>query len=76
MDFPAIIRQRIAHLGLKQRYVAVAARVTESYISQLLTRKKAPPAPERADIYGKMEEVLKFLNPGISTLQISILKMS
>jgi hypothetical protein len=29
--------------------------VTESYISQLLTRKKAPPAPNRTDIYDKME---------------------
>jgi len=40
--------------------LAVAAQVTESYISQLLTRKKAPPAPERTDIYGKIEEFLKF----------------
>jgi len=29
--------------------------VTESYISQLLTGKKPPPAPERTDIYDKME---------------------
>jgi hypothetical protein len=33
--------------------------VTESYISQLLTRKKAPPAPERTDIYDKMGKFLK-----------------
>jgi hypothetical protein len=33
--------------------------VTESYISQLLTRKKAPPAPERTDIYDKMETFLR-----------------
>jgi hypothetical protein len=33
--------------------------VTESYISQLLTGKKAPPAPERTDIYDKMEEFLR-----------------
>src|SRR5208283_4024946 len=60
MDLPLIIRQRLDQLGHEQRDLAVAAQVTESYISQLLTRKKAPPAPERTDIYGKMEEFLKF----------------
>ena len=60
MDLPTIIRQRLDQLGYEQRDLAGAARVTESYISQLLTRKKAPPAPERTDIYGKIEEFLKF----------------
>jgi len=60
MDLPSIIRQRLAQLGHEQRDLAAAAQVTESYISQLLTRKKAPPAPERTDIYGKFEEFLKF----------------
>ena len=60
MDLPFIIRQRLEQLGHEQRDLAVAAQVTESYISQLLTRKKAPPAPERTDIYGKIEEFLKF----------------
>ena len=60
MDLPSIIRQRLDQLGHEQRDLAVAAQVTESYISQLLTRKKAPPAPERTDIYGKIEDFLKF----------------
>jgi hypothetical protein len=60
MDVPSIIHQRLNQLGHEQRDLAVAAQVTESYISQLLTRKKAPPAPERTDIYGKIEEFLKF----------------
>jgi transcriptional regulator with XRE-family HTH domain len=60
MDLPLILRQRLEQLGQGQRDLAVAAQVTESYISQLLTRKKAPPAPERTDIYGKIEEFLKF----------------
>ncbi len=60
MDLPSIIRQRLDQLGYEQRDLAVAAQVTESYISQILTRKKAPPAPERTDIYGKIEEFLKF----------------
>jgi transcriptional regulator with XRE-family HTH domain len=59
MDLPFVIRQRLDQLGLEQRDLAVAAQVTESYISQLLTRKKAPPAPERTDIYGKIEAFLK-----------------
>jgi hypothetical protein len=33
--------------------------VTESYISQLLTRKKAPPAPDRTDLYDRLGKVLK-----------------
>jgi transcriptional regulator with XRE-family HTH domain len=46
-------------LGLEQKDLAERVDVTESYISQLLTRKKAPPAPERTDIYSKMEAALK-----------------
>src|SRR3989454_4459337 len=59
MDVPLVIRQRLEELGLEQRELATAAQVTESYISQLLTRKKAPPAPDRTDIYEKMEKFLK-----------------
>jgi transcriptional regulator with XRE-family HTH domain len=59
MDVPAVIRQRLVDLGIEQRDLAVAAQVTESYISQLLTRKKAPPAPHRTDIYDKMETFLQ-----------------
>ncbi len=59
MDVSFVIRRRLKDLGVEQRDLATAAQVTESYISQLLTRKKAPPAPNRTDIYDKME---KFLN--------------
>ena len=58
MDVPSVIRQRLADLGVEQRQLATAAQVTESYISQLLTRKKLPPAPNRTDIYDKMEPFL------------------
>ena len=54
-----VIRQRLEELGLEQKDLAGAARVTESYISQLLTRKKAPPAPNRTDIYDRMDRLLK-----------------
>ena len=59
MAVTSLIRQRLKELGLEQRDLAVAAKVTESYISQLLTRKKSPPAPERTDIYEKMGKLLK-----------------
>ena len=59
MDFTLVIRHRLEALGLEQRDLAIAAQVTESYISQLLTRKKAPPAPDRTDIYEKIERFLK-----------------
>jgi hypothetical protein len=60
MDVAFVIRQRLAALGREQRDLARAAEVTESYISQLLTRKKAPPAPHRTDIYDKMDTFLQF----------------
>ena len=58
MDVAFVIRQRLAELDCEQRDLARAAAVTESYISQLLTRKKAPPAPNRTDIYDKMDTFL------------------
>ena len=60
MEISLVIRRRLKEMGLEQRDLARAAQVTESYISQLLTRKKAPPAPDRTDLYDKMEKVLKF----------------
>jgi transcriptional regulator with XRE-family HTH domain len=59
MDVCLVIKQRLEELGFEQRDLAVAAEVTESYISQLLTRKKLPPAPGRTDIYDKMGKFLK-----------------
>ncbi len=59
MDFRLLIRHRLKEMGTEQRDLAAAAKVTESYISQLLTGKKAPPAPERTDIYDKMETFLR-----------------
>ena len=59
MDVALVIRQRLEKFGLDQRELAQAAEVTESYISQLLTRRKAPPAPSRTDIYAKMDKFLK-----------------
>ena len=59
MDVCLLIKQRLAELGLEQKDLASAAEVTESYISQVLTRKKLPPAPDRTDIYEKMAKFLK-----------------
>ena len=68
MDVPLVIRHRLRELGLEQRGLATAAQVTESYVSQLLARKKAPPAPNRTDIYDKMERFLKLPDGELSKL--------
>jgi hypothetical protein len=59
MDVPQVISRRLKELGLGQRDLAIAAQVTESYISQLLARKKAPPASDRTDIYEKIGKFLE-----------------
>ena len=59
MDLSLLIRNRLTDLGVGQKALAEAANVTDSYVSQLLSRKKLPPAPERTDIYEKMD---RFLN--------------
>ncbi len=59
MDLSIVIRERLMALGLEQKDLARAARVTESYVSQLLTRKRPPPAPDRTDIYERMDRFLR-----------------
>jgi len=59
VDVSLLIKHRLKELGLEQKDLAAAAEVTESYISQLLARKKAPPAPGRTDIYEKISKALK-----------------
>ncbi|HEY3824095.1 MAG TPA: helix-turn-helix transcriptional regulator [Bryobacteraceae bacterium] len=68
MDVPLVIKHRLKDLGLGQRDLAAAAHVTESYVSQLLARKKAPPAPRRTDIYDKMEAFLQLPRGELSRL--------
>ncbi len=68
MDVCLLIKQRLEELGLGQKDLATAAEVTESYISQLLTRKKLPPAPERTDIYEKMAKFLKLPSDRLAKL--------
>ena len=68
MDVCFVIQQRLRELGLEQRDLAVAAQVTESYISQLLTRKKAPPSAERTDLYDKMNAFLKLPHGQLSAM--------
>ena len=68
MDVAFVIRRRLRDLGLEQRDLAVAARVTESYISQLLARKKVPPAPDRTDLYPRIESFLRLPDGELSRL--------
>jgi len=59
MDVSQLVQHKLSELRLEQRELANAAEVTESYISQLLSRKKMPPAPDRTDIYDKLGRFLK-----------------
>lgn len=68
MDVSTVIRARLQRLGLEQKELAAAAEVTESYVSQLLTRKKLPPAPDRTDIYDKMGKLLRLPNGELAKL--------
>ena len=68
MDLSLLIRHRLEELGLEQKDLAAAAQVTESYISQLLARKKAPPSPGRTDIYEKIGKALKLPSGELSRL--------
>jgi transcriptional regulator with XRE-family HTH domain len=68
VDVCLTIKQRLEELGLDQKELAIAAEVTESYISQVLTRKKLPPAPDRTDIYEKIATFLKLPADRLSTL--------
>ena len=68
MDVALVIRRRLRDLGLEQRDLAAAARVTDSYISQLLARKKLPPAPNRTDLYPRIESFLRLPGGELSRL--------
>jgi transcriptional regulator with XRE-family HTH domain len=68
MDVSRLIRNRLDELGLEQKDLASAVQVTESYVSQLLNRKKAPPAPSRTDLYDKMSEFLRLPKGELSKL--------
>ena len=68
MDVSLLIRHRLKELGLEQNDLAAAADVTESYISQLLARKKTPPAPGRTGIYEKIGKALKLPSSELSKL--------
>jgi transcriptional regulator with XRE-family HTH domain len=59
VDVGLVIKQRLEELRLEQKDLAIAAGVTDSYISQLLSGKKLPPAPGRTDLYVKMGKFLK-----------------
>ena len=68
MDVALVISHRLKELDLEQQDLATAANVTESYISLLLNRKKAPPTTSRTDIYEKMEAFLKLPTGQLSKL--------
>jgi transcriptional regulator with XRE-family HTH domain len=68
VNVPFTIKQRLEELELEQKDLAAKAGVTDSYISQLLSGKKLPPAPDRTDIYAKMEKFLHLSGGTLSEL--------
>jgi transcriptional regulator with XRE-family HTH domain len=68
MDVADLIRIRLGKLGYEQKDLAAAVRVTPSFVSQLLKRKKSPPSPTRTDIYRKIENFLKLPAGDLSKL--------
>jgi transcriptional regulator with XRE-family HTH domain len=68
MDVCLVIKARLRELGFEQKDLAAAAQVTESYVSQLLTRKKMPPASDRTDIYERMGKFLKLSSGKLAQL--------
>jgi hypothetical protein len=72
VDVFLLIRHRLRELGLERKDLAATAQVTESSISRLLARKKAPPAPGRTDIYEKQMRVaiLEFLDTDVFTVSV------
>jgi transcriptional regulator with XRE-family HTH domain len=68
VDVPFVIKQRLKELRLEQKDLAAKAHVTDSYISQLLSGKKLPPAPDRTDIYVRMEKFLDLTGGTLSDL--------
>lgn len=68
MDFAEVIKARLERLGYGQRDLASAVQVTESFISQLLNRKKRLPSPHRTNIYKKIEKFLKLPTGDLSRL--------
>jgi transcriptional regulator with XRE-family HTH domain len=68
VDLALVIKSRLKELGLEQKDLAACAQVTESYISQLLARKKAPPSAGRTEIYARMSRFLKLPEGELSEL--------
>jgi transcriptional regulator with XRE-family HTH domain len=68
VDLALFIKSRLEELGLEQKDLAACAQVTESYISQLLARKKAPPSTGRTEIYARMSRFLRLPEDELSKL--------
>jgi hypothetical protein len=68
VDVSLLIKNRLSELALDQKDLAAAVQVTESYISQLLARKKAPPAPGRTDLYERIGHYLSLPTGELSKL--------
>ena len=68
MDVAQLIQEKLNQLGVEQRDLDDASAVIESCTSQLLSRKKRSPAPERTDIYDRLGKALKLPSGKLASL--------
>lgn len=55
----ALMRRRLKELQRTPRELAEALAVPESYVTDLLTGRRRPPAPGRTDVYDRMTKFLR-----------------
>jgi transcriptional regulator with XRE-family HTH domain len=54
-----LVRRRLKELKRTPRELAEALQVTERYIAELVSGRRLPPAPSRADVYAPMTKFLR-----------------
>src|SRR2546425_433410 len=54
-----LVRRRLRELKRTPRELAEALQVTEHYIAELVSGRRLPPAPTRADVYAPMTKFLR-----------------
>jgi helix-turn-helix protein len=54
-----LMRRRLRELNRTPRELAAAVQVSETYIADLLTGRRRPPAPGRTDVYDRMTKFLR-----------------
>src|SRR5437870_2584630 len=59
-----LVRRRLKELKRTPRELAEALQVTEHFIAELVSGRRLPPAPTRADVYAPMTKFLRLHRNG------------